>query len=648
MAGEPPKEQGIVAGLTRFKNSLLPGGQTGNEKEGDGSRTVNRREFLRLSAVMGAGTLAAVVQHEDAQAAHQLTFSPDKPPSTKAKELDPNAENSGIHLGKAVWGEKDGGPTVEIPCLIFTFDALGLEGAIDPAIEFSLNQTDQSSCFMANGVHEVVRLFGPRQHLKIIREGHSAPTVGCVLIVEDELLAARLAAANVDNILRVIPGKPLERKDRIDIRIEAGSRITRKTSSGTPVVLYGSDFTVNTLSMKAADRLHQIQDEISSKKPEQKERDETSNALVIDITRQTLEGIPNVPNPSDKELAQLLEIELPITLDKLHVPEDPSKVFLVALQFLKLYFQGHGEDVVETMQRTDELLGILFRPPNIKSLTGKSIGKITFSYESRNLVVKFRLDPEKLAEQIRGAEGKFVCASWQTRASATIVMYRKEMVRDQNVPDPREATFVNGAYQLPDGTVITRAQYQELWGTYLKPKFSPNDEITLEPHDAYANPVDAYLALKDMAYIAGKNPGRIFFIAAGNPTLDSLPDISDAIQRLREEGLWRENIIPIGFAHYDVKSGEVWNQSGQGAYYYVDETSLEEVGMVTATSFAAPMALRLVSALCEVEKIEPTNATVLALLSKYSRGDGRSKVLDLGAIQREINCRTKKSEHKAI
>ncbi|OGM19661.1 hypothetical protein A2686_00285 [Candidatus Woesebacteria bacterium RIFCSPHIGHO2_01_FULL_38_10] len=380
----------------------------------------------------------------------------------------------------------------------------------------------------------------------------------------------------------------------------------------------------------------QNQDKERKKKPNTK-------TLVIDITPDTFVKLEKygLSVMTEEKLAQLLGTNTPLTIDELrkYVPDDEDLQLSVAAHFLRLMYQDHADKVTESMEKTSKYLGREFEEAQTEHLSGDSLQSFSSERDDKgNPVFRFRLDPEKLKELIGQSDATFVNLSWQTIGKVTVEMFYSDVVVNEDAINPMRLNKEGDKYVLPDGRRITEGEWKRLFDEYQTRKIVRADSITLKPHDAYANEETAYQGLRDITVLANAFPEKIFFIAAGNPVhWNAIPNISEAITRLEEEGLWSENIIPVGFAHYDEERDKVYNKSGKGAYYYVDEKDFERLKIQPATSFATPIAKEVVSNYFAKRNLEPTPDKVREFLDSHSRGEEGYQVIDIAKIKEKID-----------
>lgn len=389
--------------------------------------------------------------------------------------------------------------------------------------------------------------------------------------------------------------------------------------------------------------------EVSAESTQSPEQYRRPDALVIDVTKDTFANLGKygLLTMSEEELTKKLGIE-DLTIEKLtqqKIPEDVKLQLTVLAQIMKLNYGDHGGKVVRAMEETDKLLGEEVSAPNTAGLSAGTIKNFEIERdEIGNPTFWVELDSEGLAKIIAQSPQKFINLSLELGKVGTRFEIFREVRANPYAIDPNGAVAlknevvknekgeytVRSTYQLPNGKQIDQDEYDRLWEEYSKMKIAPRDFIEFTPIDAYGqkgNPLDS---LGEMADLASKFPDKIFFAAAGNPTLeDGLPNtpiIVGAREQLIKQGKWPSNLFMIGY--WGIKyEGEKY-PSGYGADYYTDVDDLDRLGLSWGTSFATPVAERTVIDYFSRQNIEPTPDRVREMLDKYSESHEGHEVWD--------------------
>jgi hypothetical protein len=370
-------------------------------------------------------------------------------------------------------------------------------------------------------------------------------------------------------------------------------------------------------------------------------------SLIPDITRESFGRATEfgISRSSDKEIANKLNIDLPLTIDKLidvAVPENEEDQRAALEKIVELHYGGHGEDVARAMRQVDKLSGVHRPEPHVESLHAGMLKNFEIERdEIGNPTFWFELDSEELAKVIARSSEKFVNLSLELgKVGIKFKVFRTERANPDAI-DPMEVVQLRtelvkmedgsyttgGVYQLPDRTQIGQEEYDKLWEKYSETKIVPRERISFTPIDAYGEGGNPLHSLTELANLASKFPDKIFFAAAGNPTkIDPQPNILGAKEELAKQGRWPANLIMIGYWGIEYR-GEKY-PSGYGADYYIKVDDLEQLGLSQGTSFATPVAQRLIANYFSKIGIEPTPSQVKELLGQYSQTEEIGMVWD--------------------
>lgn len=275
------------------------------------------------------------------------------------------------------------------------------------------------------------------------------------------------------------------------------------------------------------------------------------------------------------------------------VPKDENQTRLFMLKALEFQYKDHGKNVIEVMRQTADFLkpGQKFTDPSQTSIaTAVQLEEIQTDALG-NPTARLTLSEKIFDGMISQTDASVINMSFELGSNSITYTLYEQKSKYPEIEFPSKST-INGitTYRDHEGNYITEEVYNE-----ISAKKRESEVVQIEPHYRDIDYVDGYYGestydnLLKLAQIAKKYPEKMFVAAGGNPTLLNgrrWPDIREARAKLEAEGLWKDNIIIVGFLGMD--SG-VEGLASYGADVYVSHEDLERFGFSQASSYATPV-----------------------------------------------------------
>lgn len=308
-----------------------------------------------------------------------------------------------------------------------------------------------------------------------------------------------------------------------------------------------------------------------------------------------------------------------LVLDLFNLPEAPESDDIEALAYgyYKKTYGGHGEMVVDVMQKTGVELG--------EDLTNKQVEYVSIypalsineikKDDLGNITAVVEISEDKIIKLIGQSNASIVNMSFEVgKTTISAELYREQEVfiegktRSDLPSESKQKITVNGVttesvvYRDPNGKIISKDEFDNITNkvvTRQKIELAPEDRI-ITHEDGYAGEY-TYENLLKLTKIAAKFPDKLFVAAGGNPDprTGKRPDIREARKKLEEQGLWMNNLIMIGYTDTNPKTDNV-EPMQFGSDYYVDtNTELKLLGHEGSSSAGTAFTSKFISRITE-------------------------------------------------